>query len=202
MSGDGNRNRDNGIHNDQDNKSYKNEMFETCIYSNIISFFAEYTVQQAILCYGYYAYVKSVKSERRLRTLYLDDDDGKEASKGDQTDYDELLLHHEKKTNQFGLEHDLVETDDASDIDDDEDDSSMNTPTVEDRMELHAGILGGEGGILLSFLVKSSQLFVGRVIGLFTGGIGGAMGSMVRPGLGTLLGFTLGEKCASACLED
>merc|ERR1740139_1336324 len=42
-------------------------MFRTCLYSNIVSFLADHTVQQCILAYGYYIYYTQKK--RSLRRL-------------------------------------------------------------------------------------------------------------------------------------
>jgi hypothetical protein len=46
-----------------DNQKIAREMFHTSLWANVISFMADYSVHQVILCYGYYIYVR----ERRKR---------------------------------------------------------------------------------------------------------------------------------------
>jgi hypothetical protein len=49
--------------NNNDNRMVAREMFHTSLWANVISFMADYSVHQVILCYGYYIYVR----ERRKR---------------------------------------------------------------------------------------------------------------------------------------
>ena len=49
--------------------SYRMEMFQSCLYANMVSFLSDYTIQQTILCYGYYTFLKNFRRERRLNML-------------------------------------------------------------------------------------------------------------------------------------
>lgn len=160
-------------------KSYALEMFETCIYSNAISFLADYSIQQGILIYGYYLYVKNVQRKNKLQRLrlqrQLEEDEQKEEEIEDDDDEEE----HQQKQNQSELN---VSTDFPS----------------HDIVPRHYQ----SGGLLLSFMYKSSQLLVSRAIGLFMAGVGGALGSLIRPGWGTVVGAQLGDACVGALLDN
>jgi len=182
-------------------EGYGRDMFQTCLYSNLISFLADYTVQQGILAYGYYVYFKR---ERRIKRLDLIE--GKEVK----DIKDELYLHLLSNS----VEDDLFVDPDADDIttgsgndsdsfgDETTDETDKNKDKEGSGKELAEYDYNQAGGVLLSFVYKSSQLLVARAIGLFMAGVGGAFGSMVRPGWGTLLGTQLGDAFVGAILDD
>lgn len=58
------------------------------------------------------------------------------------------------------------------------------------------------GSIAISFLRKSTLLAVSRIVGLGFSSIGGALGSTVWPGWGTLVGSNVGDSFALQLTED
>jgi hypothetical protein len=108
------------------------QMFQTTLWANTIAFMADYSIHQAILCYGYYIYVR----DRRKRN-----------SNGEEEE-------------------------------------------------------GFNGTVMTSMLKKSTQLMVSRGFGLFCSSVGGAVGTVVWPGWGTLLLSNMGEGASSALLDD
>eukprot|EP01083_Nonionella_stella_P259111 885016_1 len=194
--------------------SYRMEMFQSCLYANMVSFLSDYTIQQTILCYGYYTFLKNFRRERRLNMLMntntCDDDDD------DDNDDDNLNLknHDSKQHRGPKLEDDLVNggvgegkgkgEDTPSDVDADADATKWNDYDSDDDSDTTLALdsSNSEGGIVLSFIYKSSKLIVVRAIGLLVAGIGGAIGSTIRPGYGTLLGTQLGDACVGVLLEE
>lgn len=57
------------------------------------------------------------------------------------------------------------------------------------------------GGIALSIILKSTKLSVSRSISLVAASAGGAAGTMILPGWGTLLGTQLGDSLVSTLME-
>jgi hypothetical protein len=110
-------------------------MMTTCVQANAISFFADYSVHQLILAYGYYVYIK--EQRKRLK-------EGRNSSNAD-----------------FKL-----------------------------------GALAG------SFLRNSSLLATSRVLSLSASSLGGAVGSMVWPGWGTLVGSNIGDSLSISLIDD
>ena len=55
--------------------------------------------------------------------------------------------------------------------------------------------------VAMSFLVKSVRIVVSRSLSLVAASIGGAYGTLLRPGWGTLLGTSLGDSLAASLLE-
>eukprot|EP00553_Chaetoceros_curvisetus_P002710 CAMPEP_0204623828 /NCGR_PEP_ID=MMETSP0717-20131115/9592_1 /ASSEMBLY_ACC=CAM_ASM_000666 /TAXON_ID=230516 /ORGANISM="Chaetoceros curvisetus" /LENGTH=365 /DNA_ID=CAMNT_0051639033 /DNA_START=6 /DNA_END=1103 /DNA_ORIENTATION=- len=177
-------------------KSYTSDMFQTCFYSNIVSFLADYTIQQTILCYGFYTFIKTNKREKRLQML-KDLDLKQEQQKQE----DAMGLGEEGQFLHSSLQDDLVKAhDSASDRSMDGDDDGDN----EDEKKIISDNDGSSsnGGLLLSFTYKSSKLLVARSIGLFVAGVGGAVGSILRPGWGTLFGIQIGDACVGALLDE
>ena len=177
---------------ERSSEGYAREMFDTCLYSNAISFLADHTVQQVILAYGYYTFVKR---ERRLNYMKRDED--------------QLAMF--STSGSTSLEDDLFLDPDSDDIlkgdgngEEKETDPSFgkeNNKTDGKSTDLSRFDSDQAGGILLSFMYKSSQLLVTRAIGLFTASVGGAFGSLIRPGWGTLCGIQLGDACVAAFLD-
>jgi len=114
-------------------------MFTQCLWSNMISFLADYTVHQAVLCYIYYLYWSRKRNEKKI---------GKQDGTNGTSDY--ALL-------------------DAQDMPDDED------------------------SIIFALAQKSGSLALYRSLGLIVCSAGGAVGSVVYPGWGTLLCSQMGD---------
>ena len=73
------------------------------------------------------------------------------------------------------------------------------------RLKQKNGSGGSElhrGSLALSFLKKSTLLAVSRGVGLGCSSLGGAIGSTVWPGWGTLAGTNLGDSLALQLTED
>eukprot|EP00980_Cylindrotheca_fusiformis_P031729 scaffold26871_cov147-Cylindrotheca_fusiformis.AAC.4 len=109
---------------DSDTKVAK-QMLKTTFWANMIAFMADYSVHQAILCYGYYIIVR----DRRRR---------------------------------------------------------INNGEERDEEGFH-------GALMTSVMKKSTQLMISRGFGLVCSSIGGAVGTVVWPGWGTLLFSNMGE---------
>jgi hypothetical protein len=67
---------------------------------------------------------------------------------------------------------------------------------VEGDRELHGGSLA------MSFIKKSTLLAISRGVGLGFASVGGAAGSMVMPGWGTLAGTNLGDGFAGTLVDE
>ena len=106
------------------------DMFSTCYKANIIAFLADYSVHQAILVFGYYAYVQSQRKRK------------------------------------------------------------------DDTVTLHSG------SVALSLLKRSTLLAFSRVFSLICASAGGAIGSVMWAGWGTIAGLNLGDATAAAFLTD
>ena len=171
-------------------EGYAREMFDTCLYSNAISFLADHTIQQVVLAYGYYIFIKR---EKMLNYLRRDEDQLEMFSASGSTSVEDDLF---------------IDPDYSDDILDDKDIEKKNTFGLDENKDggnskdLNRYNSDQVGGILLSFLYKSSQLLVTRMIGLFMASVGGSFGSLVKPGWGTLCGIQLGDACGSALLDD
>ena len=58
-----------------------------------------------------------------------------------------------------------------------------------------------DAGMALSFVLKSTKLTVTRFIALIGASTGGAIGTLIYPGYGTLLGTQLGESAISSLTD-
>ena len=170
------------------------QMFTSCFYANAIAFFSDLTVQQCILLYGYYKFFLSKERQRKLLRLkkkyneelkLLDDDDD------DDIDYDE---EEEEKVNdelQENGEDTTTTTKNDNVIRHIHEDSNI-APWMEDEKAI----------IMLSFLRRSAQNTVMKAIGLVFASLGGAIGTMIRPGWGTLFGIHMGDAAIGALLME
>jgi hypothetical protein len=188
-------------------KNYAMEMFETCVYSNAISFLADYSIQQGILIYGYYLYVKKVQRNNRLERL--------QQEQSLNLDYelvpsvqDDLVLPPQEEGGGGGgggvCTEGGVEAKDGGDHENEKEQQEQQQSQSECNISSYIPkdiVHYQSGGLLLSFMYKSSQLLVSRAIGLLMAGIGGAVGSLMKPGWGTVVGVQLGDACVGALLE-
>ena len=163
--------------------TYAKAMFETCVYSNFIAFLSDYTLQQAIICFGYYQYIQRKRHQASLDRIATDD----------------LILNDDMYYAHMPPS-DLVPVDD-------ENDSTGTNDVNEKKKESESKQLAissheHNGGIILSFLHKSCRLVVTKSFGLFMAGVGGSIGSLLRPGWGTLFGSQLGDTLVSVMVED
>lgn len=169
-------------------EGYRKEMFETCIYSNFISFLSDYTIQQAVLTFGYYAYFKNARNRKKLK------------------DSDELSLNLNYKVSK--ADDDLFEDPTKENITDEAEKELKEAPTEETEDEGDANDedklakIDNTGTLAFTYIYKSFHLMASRAIGLYLAGLGGAFGSILRPGWGTLVGVQLGDACATALLDE
>lgn len=172
---------------------YAREMFETCVYSNFISFLADYSIQQSILAYGYYLYIKNARKERKFNALKKKEDE----------------LNLDYKLSDF-VEDDLFIDPNADDIVGDDTSKTNVIKNImpgdsrdnDDSASVSSFNPEKTGVIIYSLVYKSCHLIIARAIGLFMAGVGGAFGSSIRPGWGTVVGVQLGDACASVVLDD
>jgi hypothetical protein len=62
--------------------------------------------------------------------------------------------------------------------------------------------VGDDRALVTSFVHRSGQLFASRGFGLICSAIGAGVGTMVRPGWGTLMVSSLGEGAATTIVDD
>eukprot|EP00557_Chaetoceros_sp_GSL56_P004517 CAMPEP_0176502106 /NCGR_PEP_ID=MMETSP0200_2-20121128/14561_1 /TAXON_ID=947934 /ORGANISM="Chaetoceros sp., Strain GSL56" /LENGTH=262 /DNA_ID=CAMNT_0017901125 /DNA_START=730 /DNA_END=1518 /DNA_ORIENTATION=- len=205
-------------------KNYAMEMFETCIYSNAISFLADYSIQQGILIYGYYMYMKNVqKRNSHIQRIekYGESNDLQSLN----LDYelvpsvqDDLVLPEEEQTcvdvvgegaggevkveEKMKGEQDHHHQQEKEQQQQEQNQNEWNASLSPSLKDIVPSYNDQSGGLLLSFLYNSSQLFVSKAIGLFMAGVGGALGSLIRPGWGTVVGVQLGDASVSALLDN
>lgn len=112
-------------------------MFSTCLWANIIPFFAELTVQQLVLAYGYgINYIAREKRNKERRALNQEEDD----------------------------------------------------PI-------------SESAYVLSLMIRSSRLTIARSMSWIIASTGGAIGSVVCPGWGTVFGVQIGDTVVGSLID-
>lgn len=126
-------------------------MWGTCIWANIIPFFAEFTVQQGVLFYGYGVYYMAKKRRQKAREQ-AQNDDGDAAADLDQCN---------------------EEGDDEVD----------------------------ETAYALSLMFRSSRLTIAKSMSWIAASAGGAVGSVIYPGWGTVFGNQIGDTCVGALID-
>lgn len=130
----------------------RREMWQVCLWANMIAFGCECAVSQCVLVWGYVGYSRR-RSERMQRI--------RERLRLKRTDGDE----------------------DVKD-EDDKDDAA------------YAGPMG------LSLALRSSKLITSRLLGLIAASAGGAVGSQIYPGWGTIFGSSCADGMAAALLDS
>lgn len=193
------------------------QMFSTCLYANAISFFADLTVQQCILLYGYYSFFISKQRERKLKVLkeryskynelkLKKTVDGKEDSyenvKKDENNEKEGLLKNTTSVDAAiassiasGMEQLSFAIPGLGPPSSSSSNSRSNSQEDDDDDGDEKAI------ILLSFLRRSVQATITKSFGLVCASLGGAVGSMIYPGWGTLFGTQMGDAAVGALLD-
>jgi len=165
----------------QSNFDVFQQMFHTCLYANAITFLSDFTVQQCILLYGYYKFFISRQRERRMMRLSRE------------LELKEIIGDSSDKKKK--------EDDDENDLDNDNE-SLWNIKPVGSESSVSTWHEGEQGGLVLSFFYKTAQTSLFRAIGLVSASLGGAFGSVILPGWGTLFGTQMGDAAAGALLEE
>ena len=200
------------------------QMFTTCLYSNAISFFADLTVQQCILLYGYYSFFLSKQREKKLKVLkerYSKYNELKlkktvnDKEEEHDTDENSQTFHVKKKADtndEEGLmKHMSVDAAIASSIASGMEKLSLSLPGLippqsPSKSRSNSQDDGDDDDdekaiILLSFLRRSVQATITKSFGLVCASFGGAVGSMIYPGWGTLFGTQMGDAAVGALLD-
>jgi len=154
-------------------------MFQTCLYSNIVAFLADHTVQQCLLAYGYYIYYDQKKKSRSNNNSHR--------------------VYSRQHSTESDLSQDTIPAGSSSSLN-----TSSSSINEESSPPSSSELFGdGEkGGILVSFFHRSMTILASRGLGLGAASLGGAVGSVVFPGWGTTVGIQLGDKLADSLLED
>ncbi len=189
------------------------KMFYTCFYANAITFLSDLTVQQCILLYGYYKFYVTKQRERKFMKLRKASggEHGEEKQKlitdqdGINEKYllDELKLEEEYCEDEKDVvggngdkEGDHADVDAASNANDHiitkNSSDSSNSTWIEDEKAI----------LMLSFFRRSTQITVVKGIGLVLASFGGAFGSIIYPGWGTVFGTQMGDAAVGAILDD
>ena len=152
------------------------QMFYTCFYANAIPFLSDLTVQQSILLFGYYKFFVTKERERKLKKL-------KEA----QSNYEELKLKEGKE---------------GRGVEEDDDDKEEEEKEEEESLALERQTNDDAGIFLYSFFKRSAQITFTRAIGLVAASFGGALGSVIYPGWGTVFGTQMGDAAVGVLFDD
>ena len=153
------------------------QMFTTCLYANAISFLSDLTVQQCILFYGYYTFYRMKQREKKMTLL-------------------------KKKFSEYDNDYYLEEIkEDGEDIDDIHERSTL-AKTIHNDASIAPWVEDEKAIFMLSFLTRSVQATMSKTFNLLGASFGGAIGSMIYPGWGTLFGTQLGDAAVDALLDD
>ncbi len=175
------------------------QMFASCFYANAITFFADLTVQQCILFYGYYKFFVSKERERKLLRLRKKYEQELKLNQGGGQDEEENLLNETKEA-----ENGMDANDDRNRDNQADDDKSEKTleRNINEDANIAPWMEDEKAIIMLSFLRRSAQNSVMKAIGLVFASLGGAFGSMIYPGWGTLFGTQMGDAAIGALLDE
>lgn len=162
-------------------------MFYTCFWSNAVSLMADGTLQHCIVMYGYYTFYRQ---QQRNRSLILKDESGTDNATESKTAEKKRIRILETITAVFDKH---VSKHFSSD-----EDEAKKPVTAEEEISMSESLSREDySAIMYSFLRKSVKITSQRAIALLTLSLGGAIGTMMKPGWGTLFGMNLGEAAAS-----
>jgi len=168
-----------------DNIAAGKQMYKTAMYSNAISFLADYTVHQCIL-FGlyssyYYRLRCQTKNARRAGAgANAADEDTTSASSNNGESKEEGNEEEEQQGAAAAMQEDKL----PSFLKNDQDAATK-----------------AAGGLFLSFCFKSSSLMVSRATALVFSCGGASVGTMIYPGWGTVVGTQLGDGLVGAFLD-
>ena len=174
----------------------RSEMVTTCLWANVIPFLADATVQWSILAYGYYTYWKGRQARRgkdeELAKLEYEID-GAEEDGGDIVVTVEGVEVAKTPSTDFGTS-DGADAGDAICIPEDGWNSEEPTKKESNQDDEVAAVT------LLLFM-KSSRIALSRGVAWFAASYGGAYGTTLWPGWGTILGTSIGDAVVASVLD-
>ena len=176
----------------------RSEMVTTCLWANVIPFLADATVQWSILAYGYYTYWKGRQARRRkdeeLAKLEYEIDGAEEDEDGGNIEVTvEGVEVAKTPSTDFGTSDD-ADAGDAICIPEDGWESEAPTKKESSQDDEVAAVT------LLLFM-KSSRIALSRGVAWFAASYGGAYGTTLWPGWGTILGTSVGDAVVASVLD-
>ena len=186
------------------NKLTRSEMITTCLWANAIPFLADVTVQWSVLAYGYYTFWKGRQARRRkdeeLAKLEYEIDgtemevvEGEEVAKTSSMDFG---------TGDDGTDAIMVPPSDADDaaagdeiciLEDGWDSEEPKKKDANQEDEVAA--------VTMLLLLKSCRIAFSRGVGWVAASYGGAYGTTMWPGWGTLLGSSVADSMVASVLD-
>lgn len=193
------------VKNDQVTSTYQlgKQMFTSCFYANAINFFADLTVQQCILLYGYYKFFISKERERKLLRLRKKYNEELKLDQG--LDYNEVKQNDDDGDDEGDNDNDGgKEEKECDESDKATNEGSINAleRNISEDASIAPWMEDEKAIIMLSFIMRSAQNTVMKAIGLVFASFGGAIGSVIYPGWGTLFGTQMGDAAISALLDE
>lgn len=185
------------------NKLTRSEMITTCLWANAIPFLADATVQWSVLAYGYYTFWKGRQARRRkdeelAKLEYEIDGTEMEVVEGDEVAKNSSM---DFGTNNEGdavvvqpSDADNVATGDEICIPEDGWDSEESKKKDADQEDEVAAVT-------MLLLLKSCRIAFSRGVGWVAASYGGAYGTTMLPGWGTLLGSSVADSMVASVLD-
>lgn len=171
-------------------------MVTTCLWANVIPFLADATVQWSILAYGYYTYWRGRQARRRkdeeLAKLEYEID-GAEEDGGDIQVTVEGVEVAKTPSMDFGTSDD-ADAGDAICISED----GWNS---EERTKKESSQDDEVAAVTLLLFMKSSRIALSRGVAWVAASYGGAYGTTLWPGWGTILGTSVGDSVVASVLD-
>ena len=176
----------------------RSEMVTTCLWANVIPFLADATVQWSVVAYGYYTYWKGRQARRRkdeeLAKLEYEIDGAEEDEDGGNIEVTvEGVEVAKTPSTDFGTSDD-ADAGDAICIPEDGWESEAPTKKESSQDDEVAAVT------LLLFM-KSSRIALSRGVAWFAASYGGAYGTTLWPGWGTILGTSVGDAVVASVLD-
>mmetsp|Transcript_18420 Transcript_18420/g.39900 ORF Transcript_18420/g.39900 Transcript_18420/m.39900 type:complete len:475 (+) Transcript_18420:52-1476(+) len=196
-------------------EAVRSEMVSTCLWANVIGFAADATVQLAILSYGYYVYYQGrrarIGTDLEVETLLGEDEEVvEEEAEEEEVEGVEVTVQGEVMDDKDAAIGDdaVVPPSDADDADagdkiciPTEGWGTNDSGTKKDKDSTTDNNNDEEGAMALSYLIKTVRIIVSRSVGLVAASYGGAYGTVLWPGWGTLLGTSVADSIVSSVLD-
>ena len=186
------------------NKLTRSEMITTCLWANAIPFLADATVQWSVLAYGYYTFWKGRQARRRK-----DEELAKLEYEIDGTEMEVVEGEEVAKTSSmdFGTNEEgdavMVPPSDANDAAAAGDDICIPEDgwDSEEAKKKDADQEDEVAAVTMLLLLKSCRIAFSRGVGWVAASYGGAYGTTMWPGWGTLLGSSMADSMVASVLD-
>ena len=186
------------------NKLTRSEMITTCLWANAIPFLADATVQWSVLAYGYYTFWKGRQARRRkdeeLAKLEYEIDgtemevvEGEEVAKTSSMDFgtneegDAVMVPPSDANDAVAAGDDICIPEDGWDSEE----AKKKDADQEDEV----------AAVTMLLLLKSCRIAFSRGVGWVAASYGGAYGTTMWPGWGTLLGSSMADSMVASALD-